>query len=68
MYLTELSSILPQLAVGVWTSLEEVASRWRVERVFEPRMERGCETEQAAGNHEEARSLQQAFERGDARG
>jgi glycerol kinase len=32
---------LAGLAVGVWKSLDDVAGRWRVERVFEPRLDRG---------------------------
>jgi glycerol kinase len=35
------AAYLAGLAVGVWKSPEEAASRWKVERVFEPRMERG---------------------------
>jgi len=35
------AAYLAGLAVGVWKDLDDVASRWQVERVFEPRLDRG---------------------------
>jgi glycerol kinase len=35
------AAYLAGLAVGVWKDLDDVAGRWRVERVFEPRLDRG---------------------------
>jgi len=35
------AAYLAGLAVGVWKDLDDVTSRWKVERVFEPRLDRG---------------------------
>jgi glycerol kinase len=35
------AAYLAGLAVGVWKDLDDVAARWRVDRVFEPRPDRG---------------------------
>jgi glycerol kinase len=35
------AAYLAGLAVGVWKDVDDVAGRWRVERVFEPRLDRG---------------------------
>jgi glycerol kinase len=35
------AAYLAGLAVGVWKDLDDVAGRWRVERVFEPRLDPG---------------------------
>ena len=42
------AAYLAGLAVGVWNGLDDVASRWRVERVFEPRLDRGRAEEMRA--------------------
>jgi len=42
------AAYLAGLAVGVWSGLDDVASRWRVERVFEPRLDRGRAEEMRA--------------------
>ncbi|HYU31482.1 MAG TPA: FGGY-family carbohydrate kinase, partial [Thermoanaerobaculia bacterium] len=34
------AAYLAGLAVGVWKDLADVAGRWRLERVFEPRLDR----------------------------
>ena len=35
------AAYLAGLAVGVWKDLDDVTSRWQVDRVFEPRLDRG---------------------------
>ncbi len=42
------AAYLAGLAVGVWKDLDDVAGRWRVERVFEPRLDRGRTEEMRA--------------------
>jgi glycerol kinase len=42
------AAYLAGLAVGVWKDLDDVARRWQVERVFEPRLDRGRAEEMRA--------------------
>ncbi|HXF67174.1 MAG TPA: glycerol kinase GlpK [Burkholderiales bacterium] len=43
------AAYLAGLAVGCWSSAEELAAQWQAERVFEPRMERARAQELLAG-------------------
>jgi glycerol kinase len=51
------AAYLAGLAVGFWSSAEELASHWGVERRFEPKMERDRAAQRM---HEWSRAIQRA--------
>jgi glycerol kinase len=52
------AAYLAGLAVGFWSSTEEITARWRIERRFEPQMGRD---QAAARMHEWSRAVERSL-------